>query len=134
MTKCLYFWLRSIYILKTCTNLVLFTNKNMHNYNPTNLKSKLISRQKQPWKKYIVSNTVLQSRSNVKQCILEWKYSFFWNILFQYFWISNVFKVLIQSSKYSNFISMLYTSYLSIYLKRASLCNWQHLARFSDFV
>ena len=36
-----------IYPWKTCTNLVLFSNTNMHTQNPKNLKSRLISRQKQ---------------------------------------------------------------------------------------
>ena len=42
----------------------------MHTYHLKNPKSKLISRQNKP-KKNIIPNIALQSRSNVKQCVLE---------------------------------------------------------------
>ena len=58
------------------TNLVLFTNTNMHTKNLANLNSTLISRQKETETKYGRSPAV-QSRSNVKHCILELKYPSF---------------------------------------------------------
>ena len=68
----------------------------------------------------------MQSTFNVKQCILECKYPSFWDILFQYFWVSDIFKILPLSSKYSNFFFCSICLQLLVF-KRATLCNWQHL-------
>ena len=64
---------------------------------------------------YFFSNTFVKficifENGSLVSLFWEWpKYPSLQNILFQYFWISNIFKVLPLSSKYSNLFSMLYT-------------------------
>ena len=69
-------------------NLYKFSLIYKHKYvylSAKNLKSKLISRKKETEKIYIVPITAVQSRSNVKPCILECKYPSFCDILFQHY-------------------------------------------------
>ena len=87
-------------------------------------------------KKNIVANTAVLSRFNVKQCIFKCKYPSFLNFLFQYFWISNTFKVVPLSSKYFNFVSMRFTyrwhlsnqkSNKSVYLTKTNFVNIKYI-------
>ena len=69
----------------------------------------------------------MQSRSNVTQRILEWKYPSLWDILFQCFWTSNIFKKYYHCQANIPFLSPWYIPPSTSVQTCKPMCNVQPL-------